>query len=77
MARGLSTTARLSRAACCRPASCTSTAGSTSALDRRFQLMETADPNLFDEWVARWRDLAEFEVVPVIDSGEAAARALR
>jgi hypothetical protein len=46
-------------------------------LDRCFQLMETADSNLFDEWVARWRDLAEFEVVPVIDSTEAAARALR
>jgi Protein of unknown function (DUF3303) len=46
-------------------------------LDRCFQLMETADPNLFGEWVAHWRDLAEFEVVPVIDSTEAAARALR
>jgi hypothetical protein len=45
-------------------------------LDRCFQLMETADPSLFDEWVARWSDLAEFEVVPVIDSAEAAARAL-
>jgi hypothetical protein len=45
-------------------------------LDRCFQLMETDDPRLFDEWVARWSDLAEFEVVPVIDSAEAAARAL-
>ena len=45
-------------------------------LDRCFQLMETADPSLFDEWIARWSDLAEFEVVPVIDSAEAAARTL-
>jgi Protein of unknown function (DUF3303) len=45
-------------------------------LDRCFQLMETADPSLFDEWIARWSDLAEFEVVRVIDSAEAAARAL-
>jgi hypothetical protein len=45
-------------------------------LDRCFQLMETDDPRLFDEWVAGWSDLAEFEVVPVIDSAEAAARAL-
>jgi Protein of unknown function (DUF3303) len=43
-------------------------------LDRCFQLMETDDPSLFDEWIARWRDLAEFEVVPVIDSAAAAAR---
>jgi hypothetical protein len=43
-------------------------------LDRCFQLMETDDPRLFDEWVARWSDLAEFEIVPVIGSAEAAAR---
>ena len=43
-------------------------------LDRRFQLMETDDPGLFDEWIAAWDDLAEFEVVPVIGSAEAAAR---
>jgi hypothetical protein len=43
-------------------------------LDRCFQLMETDDPSLFDEWIARWRDLVEFEVVPVISSAEAAAR---
>ena len=43
-------------------------------LDRCFQLMETGDPSLFDEWIANWSDLAEFEVVPVIDSAAAAAR---
>jgi hypothetical protein len=43
-------------------------------LDRCFQLMETEDPGLFDEWIAAWSDLAEFEIVPVIDSAEAAAR---
>jgi Domain of unknown function (DUF3303) len=43
-------------------------------LDRCFQLMETDDPELFDEWIAHWDDLAEFEVVPVLSSGEAAAR---
>jgi hypothetical protein len=42
-------------------------------LDRCFQLMETGDPNLFDEWIAGWSDLADFEVVPVIDSAAAAA----
>jgi hypothetical protein len=44
-------------------------------LRRCFQLMETDDPKLFDHWIAAWADLAEFEVVPVIDSAAAAARA--
>jgi hypothetical protein len=43
-------------------------------LGRCFQLMETDDPRLFDEWVAAWSDLTEFEVVPVIGSTAAAAR---
>lgn len=45
-------------------------------LDRCFQLMETDDPALLDEWTARWSDLAEFEVVPVMTSAEAAERVL-
>jgi hypothetical protein len=45
-------------------------------LDRCFQLMETDDPSLFDVWIARWADLGEFEVVPVLSSAEASARAL-
>jgi hypothetical protein len=46
------------------------------SLDRCFQLMETDDPSLFEEWTARWGDLAEFEIVPVIGSAEASVRAL-
>jgi Domain of unknown function (DUF3303) len=45
-------------------------------LERCFQLMETDDPALFDEWIASWSDIGEFEVVPVIASAEAAERAL-
>jgi Domain of unknown function (DUF3303) len=45
-------------------------------LGRCFQLMETDDPTLFDEWTARWSDLAEFEVVPVVSSAEARERVL-
>ena len=44
------------------------------ALDRCFQLMETDDPALFDEWHDRGRDLGEIEVLPVIKSAEAASR---
>ena len=46
-------------------------------LGRCFQLMETDDPRLLDEWTARWSDLVEFEVVPVITSAEASERVLR
>ena len=46
------------------------------SLDRCFQLMETDEPALFDAWIAAWSDLAEFEVVPVLGSAEAAKRSL-
>lgn len=45
-------------------------------LDRCFQLMETDDPALFDEWFSHWSDLGTIEVVPVIGSAEASARVL-
>ena len=38
--------------------------------DRCFQLMECDDARLFLEWVLPWRDLIEFEVVPVSPSRE-------
>ena len=44
-------------------------------MDRCFQLMETDEPALFAAWIERWNDLVEFEVVPVVTSAEAAARA--
>jgi uncharacterized protein DUF3303 len=46
-------------------------------LERCFQLMETDDPNLINEWIANWSDLVEFEVYPVISSAEAAERISR
>jgi hypothetical protein len=44
---------------------------------RCFQLMECDDPHLLEEWMAAWRDLVAFEVVPVISSAEAALRFAR
>jgi hypothetical protein len=38
--------------------------------DRCFQLMECNDARLLMQWVLQWRDLAEFEVVPVSSSKE-------
>ena len=45
-------------------------------LERCFQLVETDDPALFAAWIERWDDLMDFEVVPVVSSAEASARAL-
>jgi hypothetical protein len=43
-------------------------------LERCYQLMETDDPLLLDEWIANWSDLIDFEVYPVISSAQAAER---
>ncbi len=44
----------------------------TEDLRRCFQIMECDDPSLLAEWTARWEDLTEFEVIPVVTSAEAA-----
>src|SRR5919198_139217 len=44
-------------------------------LQRCFQLIETEDRALLDEWTKSWSDLVSFEIVPLVDSAEAAARA--
>ena len=36
--------------------------------NRCFQVMETENEELFDVWTAKWSDLVDFEVVPVIPS---------
>lgn len=41
-------------------------------LERCYQLMETEDRALLDQWVANWSDIVEFEIFPVITSKEAA-----
>ena len=39
-----------------------------------YQVMETENRALLDEWIARWSDIVDFEVHPVITSAEAAER---
>jgi len=39
-----------------------------------YQLMETTDRALLDDWMGKWSDLVEFEVHPVITSAEASQR---
>ena len=43
-------------------------------LERCYQVMETGDRALLDEWMTNWRDIVDFEVHPVITSKEAAER---
>jgi len=42
-------------------------------MDRCFQVMETEDPILLQEWIKNWGDLVDFEVVPVVTSAEMVA----
>ena len=42
-----------------------------------WQIMETAERALLDEWITNWQDLVDFEVHEVVTSAEAAARAAR
>lgn len=46
------------------------------SFDRCFQVMECADPELLHEWASHWSDLMDFELVPVVTSEVARARAL-
>jgi Protein of unknown function (DUF3303) len=41
------------------------------SLTRCYQLMETSDRILIDNWIANWSDLIDFEIHPVISSAEA------
>ena len=35
---------------------------------RCFQLMDAEDVNALQPWIARWADLVDFDVVPVVES---------
>ena len=36
-----------------------------------YQVMETEDLNKLREWIDNWKDLVEFEIIPVISSQQA------
>jgi hypothetical protein len=46
----------------------------TESLDRCYQVMETENRALLDQWIAHWNDVVDFEVHPVIISKEAAEK---
>jgi hypothetical protein len=47
----------------------------TADLRRCFQIMETDDVTLLQQWVSDWSDLVEFEIVPIV-AGKDTAEAL-
>jgi len=46
----------------------------TTDMSRCYQLMECEDRRLLDEWVTRWSDVADIEVIAVITSALAVER---
>jgi hypothetical protein len=45
----------------------------TDDMRRCFQVMECDDRALLDAWIDQWRDIVDFEVIPVMTSAAAAA----
>lgn len=41
-----------------------------------YQVMETDAEEKIHQWISNWKDLADFEVIPVISSDEAKAKVL-
>jgi hypothetical protein len=46
----------------------------TTDLAHCYQIMDCADRALLDQWMDRWRDLVDFEVLPVLTSAQAQAQ---
>ena len=45
----------------------------TQDLTRCYQIMECDDRRLLDEWLSKWTDIVDCEVIPAMTSAEAAA----
>jgi hypothetical protein len=45
-------------------------------LDVCYQVMETSDKDLLDQWISNWSDLTDFDVVETLSSEEAEALVL-
>jgi len=43
-------------------------------LERCYQLMQTKERHLLEQWMDNWKDIVEFEVSPVMTSSEAAEK---
>ena len=45
----------------------------TTDFERSFQVMDCDDRSFLDQWMSKWSDIVEFEVIPVITSEKAKA----
>ena len=45
----------------------------TADLCHCYQVMECEERAMLEQWIARWADLVDFDVIPVVTSAEAAA----
>jgi hypothetical protein len=43
----------------------------TPDLQRCYQIVDADDPALVRQWMDRWKDIVDFEVVPVVTSSDA------
>jgi hypothetical protein len=43
----------------------------TEDFKRCYQVMQCDDRQLLEQWISRWSDLVQFEVIPVVTSAEA------
>lgn len=48
----------------------------TDDLTTCYQVMDSPTRVMLDEWIANWKDIVDFEVLPVITSPEAKKRAV-
>jgi Domain of unknown function (DUF3303) len=46
----------------------------TEDMDRCYQVMECDDRRLLEQWMTRWNDVTDFEVIPVVTSAQAVER---
>ena len=46
----------------------------TEDMDRCYQVMECADRRILEEWMTRWSDVTDFEVILVVTSAQAVER---
>jgi hypothetical protein len=58
----------------CRTDWCTFPPGWNINVEHCFQVMETDDRRLIDQWMANWSDIVDFEVYPVMGLSEATTR---
>jgi len=47
----------------------------TTDLNKCYQVMECENFDLIRQWIQNWRDLADFEIIPVVTSAQAAKSA--